>query len=84
VYAAGGALAFSGIYYWRWRIALAVLSGGLVTAIGWLLVFRFTDEEKRPAWLKVDLALNLTFGLMFAALGAVFGWWLLSRNGKAS
>ena len=84
VYAVSGALAFSAVYYWRWRIAVAILAGGLVTAIGWLLIFRFTDEEKRPDWLKVDLSLNLSFGLIFAAIGAGIGWWLLSRRDGAA
>jgi hypothetical protein len=46
------------------------------------LLFRFTEEEKRPNWIKLDLSLNLSFGLIFAASGAALGWWLLSRRGK--
>ena len=84
VYAVSGALAFCGVYYWRWRVALAILAGCLVTAIGWLLIFRFTDEEKRPTWLKVDLSLNLSLGLIFAAVGAGVAWWLLSRRDGAA
>jgi hypothetical protein len=48
--------------------------------IGWILIFRFTDEEKRPEWLKLDLSLNLTFGLLFACFGAALAWWLLRRR----
>ena len=77
---ASGGAAFAAVYYLRWRIALAVIIGGLITAIGWLLIFRFTDEEKRPEWIRLDLSLNLSFGLIFAALGAVLGWWLLTRR----
>jgi hypothetical protein len=78
-YAASGGLAFAAIYYWRWRIAMAVLAGGLVTTIGWLLIFRLTEEEKRPDWIKLDLSLNITFGLIFACIGAALGWRLRSR-----
>ena len=79
-YFASGGLAFAAIYYWRWRVVLAVLAGGLLTAICWLLIFGFTAEEMRPDWVRVDLSLNLTFGLTFAVFGAVLGQWRLSRR----
>ena len=82
VYAVSGGVAFAAVHYWRWRIALAVLTGGLVTTIGWLLIFRLTDEETRPDWVRLDLSLNLSFGLIFAALGAALGWWLVRRRGR--
>jgi cytochrome c biogenesis protein CcdA len=82
LYAVSGGVAFAAVYYRRWRISLAVITGGLITVIGWLLLFRFTDEEKRPAWIRLDLTLNLTFGLILAALGAGLGWWLMSRPEK--
>jgi hypothetical protein len=80
VYLASGGLAFAAIYYWRWRIFLAVFAGGLVTAIGWLLIFRFTDEELRPDWIRLDLSLNLTLGLIFAVFGAALARWFLARR----
>ena len=80
LYCVGGVLAFAAVHRWRWRIALAVISGGLITTIGWLLIFRFTDEEKRPDWVKLDLSLNVTFALIFAAFGAGLGWWLSRRR----
>ena len=78
VFVISGGVAFAAIYYWRWRIVWAVLTGILITAIGWLLIFRFTDEEMRPDWIRVDLSLNLTLGLMFAVFGAAIGRWLLA------
>lgn len=83
LYCVCGGLAFASAYYWRWHLAWAVISGGLVTLIGWMLIFRFTDVEKRPAWVKLDLSLNVTFGLIFAAFGAGLGWWLLKRRGNS-
>ena len=80
VYAISGGVAFAAIYYWRWRIAMAVLTGGLITTIGWILVFRFTEAEKRPAWVRLDLSLNLTFGLIFAGAGAALGWRLRTHR----
>ena len=82
VYLASGGVAFAAVYRLRWRIALSVLIGGLITAIGWLLIFRFTDEEKRPDWIRLDLSLNLTLGLIFAVFGAAIGWRLLNRRGR--
>lgn len=80
LYCLSGGLAFATIYYWRWRIVIAVVSGGLVTCIGWLLLFRFTEEEKRPEWVRLDLSLNLTFALIFAAFGVALGMWLRKRR----
>lgn len=80
LYCVSGSLAFAAIYYWRWRPLWSVLSGGLITMIGWILIFRFTEEEKRPDWLKLDLSLNLTFGFIFACFGAALAWWLLKRR----
>ena len=82
LYCVSGVLAFAATYRLRWRIFVAVVTGGLITAIGWLLIFYFTDEEKRPQWIRLDLSLNLTFGLMFAAAGAFIGQRLLSRQTK--
>ena len=80
LYCLSGALAFAAVYYWRWRPAWAVISGGLVSTIGWLLIFRFTDEETRPDWIKLDLSLSVTFALIFAVFGAALGTWLLKRR----
>ena len=80
LYGISGALAFGAVYRWRWHIVWAVVSGGLVTAIGWMLIFRFTEEAMRPDWVRLDLSLNITFGLIFAAAGAGLGWWLLRRH----
>jgi hypothetical protein len=83
LYCVGGVLAFAAVYYWRWRIILAILPGVLVTGAGWALLYRLTDEEKRPDWVQLDLSLNLCFGLIFAGFGAALGWWRLNRRGGA-
>jgi cytochrome c biogenesis protein CcdA len=84
LYCVSGVLAFAAVYKGRWRIGLAVLAGGLVTAIGWLLLFRFTEVEHRPEWIRLDLSLNLTFGLMFAAAGAALAWHRIKRRNPAN
>ena len=80
LYGVSGVLAFAAVFYWRWHIALAIISGGLVSTIGWLLIFRFTDEETRPDWIKLDLSLSVTFALIFAVFGAALGTWLHKRR----
>ena len=81
LYCVSGGLAFAATFKWRWRIGVSVLVGGLVTIIGWLLIFGFAEEDKRPQWVRLDLSLNLTFGLFFAIAGAALGWWMLGRRG---
>ena len=81
LYCASGGLAFAATYYARLGIIFGVLAGGLLTGAGWAFLYHFTDEERRPQWIRVDLSLNLTFGLIFAAAGAVIGQKLLARRG---
>jgi hypothetical protein len=80
LYCVSGVLAFAAVHHWRWHAGWAIATGGLVTAIGWLLIFRFTDDEQRPDWIRLDVSLNVTFALIFAAFGAAIGWWLLKRR----
>ena len=79
-YCASAAVAFSVAYYLRGRIFLATLTGSFLTGAGWALLYRLTDEDKRPDWVRLDLSLNLTFGLIFASAGAIVGHMLLSRR----
>jgi peptidoglycan/LPS O-acetylase OafA/YrhL len=80
LYCVSGLVAFAAIYYGRWRISFAVLAGVLVTGAGWALLYYLTDEQKRPYWLQLDLWLNLSFGLIFAALAGALAWRLRSRH----
>jgi hypothetical protein len=80
LYCVSGLLAFAATYHARSGIILGVLAGGLLTGAGWAFLYHFTDEEKRPQWIRVDLSLNMTFGLMFAAAGAILGQKLLARR----
>ena len=81
LYCVSGGLAFAAVYYWRWHVGLAVLAGGLMTGAGWAVIYQFTDEEKRPPWVRLDVTLNITFGLIFAALAAVLAKRLVTRRG---
>ena len=80
-YFISGAVAFAAVYYRRWHIGIAILAGCAVTGAGWALIYQLTDEEKRPAWVRMDLALNLSFALIFAALAALLAKRLVTRRG---
>ena len=82
LYCVSGILAFAAVHYWRWHTVLAIIAGGVLTGAGWALLYRLTEEEKRPEWIKLDLSLNITFGLIFAVFGAALGWWLLRRRSE--
>lgn len=83
LYLVSGAVAFAGIHYRRWRITLAMITGALVTALGWIILFLMTDESERPEWVNLDLSLNICFGLIFAGAGAGLAHFLLMRNRRA-
>ena len=79
-YVAGAAIAFVGIQRWGWRIVPAVLFGVLPTILGWVILYFTTAQDKRPAWWRVDLSLNLSFALIFAAIGAGLAYALIYRS----
>jgi hypothetical protein len=81
LYCVSGVIAFAAVYHRRWHIGLAILVGGLLTGVGWMLIYQLTDEEKRPNFLRLDLALNLTFGMIFAVLAALLAKRLVTRRG---
>jgi hypothetical protein len=80
LYCVSGLVAFSVTYHLRGRPIFAALAGGLLTGAGWSLLYAMTDVEQRPDWIRLDLSLNLTFGLIFAAVGAALGHWMLTRR----
>ena len=80
LYCVSGLVAFSVTYNLNGRPVFAALAGGLLTGAGWFLLYAMTEVEKRPDWVQLDLSLNLTFGLIFAAAGAAIGCWMLSRR----
>lgn len=73
-------VAFAAVYYRRWYITVATLAGGLVIALGWAILYWLSSEEKRPDWVRIDLSINLSLGVIFAAAGAALAHFLLMRN----
>ena len=80
LYCVGAALAFALIFRWAWRIVPSMLAGTVPTLIGWTLLYLSLDAEERPNWWRLDLSLNLSFALIFAAAGAALAFVLKSRE----
>lgn len=80
IYCASGLLAFTLVYKNRLPVGIAASCGLLITGVGWALMYRLTQEEQRPEWVQLDLTLNLTFGLIFAAAGAGLAKYILVRR----
>jgi len=80
LYCVSGVLAFAVVYKGRLPVGLGVLAAVLATGAGWALLYQLTDVEKRPAWVQLDLSLNLTFGLIFGVFAVALAKWLLKRR----
>ena len=69
-YGLSAALAFAAVHYKGWRIVPAMLGGaaaGLVVAVLGIIT---TTREDRSPWETVEVTLNGSVCLLFAALGA--------------
>ncbi len=82
LYVVGAAAAFAAVYKFDWRIVPSTLIGTVPAIIGWGLLYLLTAEDKRPAWWRVDLSLNLSFALIFAACGAALAFALDYRSSR--
>ena len=80
LYLLSAAAAFAAAYRLGWRIVPSTLVGTLVTIIGWAVIYPAAAEDKRPVWWRLDLSLNASFGLIFAAAGAALAFAILYRN----
>jgi hypothetical protein len=80
LYCVGGAVAFALIFRWGWRISLSMIAGTVPTLIGWAILYLSMSEEDRPIWWRLDLSLNFSFALIFAAAGAALAFALKSRG----
>jgi hypothetical protein len=77
LYGTSAAVAFAAVHRLGWRIVPSTLVGTLVTVLGWALLYLVTAEDKRPAWWRLDLSLNASFALIFAAGGAALAFAML-------
>ena len=83
LYVVGAAAAFAAVHKLGWRIVPSTIAGTIPTFLGWGLIYLLTAEDKRPAWWRVDLTLNLSFALIFAACGAAAAFALQYRSSRA-
>jgi hypothetical protein len=69
-YGISAVLAFLAMHYKGWRIVPAMLAGAAVGLLLAVLGILTTSREDRSPWETVEVTLNGSVCLMFAALGA--------------
>ena len=82
LYVVGAVAAYAAVQKLGWRIVPSTLAGCVPTLIGWGLIYLLTAEDKRPVWWRVDLSLNLSFALIFAACGAAAAMAMQYRSSR--
>ena len=79
-YLLSAAAALYAVHQRRWPIVPASVAGALLTVIAWAMLVLTAKPDERPAFLEVDLALNASFGVIFAAAGAALAMFLNNRR----
>jgi hypothetical protein len=69
-YLLSAVLAFAAVHYKGWRIVPAMLAAGAVGLVITIFALLLTKAEDRSTWETVEVTLNGSVCLMFAALGA--------------
>ena len=80
MYVVGAGLAFAAVRYRRWPLSASMLLPAVVGTLIWYLAVELGKEENEPAWINVDLSMNFSFFLIFAAVGAAIAFYLNSRT----
>ncbi|QIK78413.1 hypothetical protein G7077_05325 [Sphingomonas piscis] len=81
MYLIGAAAAFALVRYRGWPLTLSILTPSVVgTLIYYLVVEEIGKEANEPFWLRMDLALNFSFFLIFAGAGAAIGMFIRERT----
>ena len=79
-YLVGAGIAFAAVYSLGWKVTPAAIVGGLVGLAIWAVTFLGTSSEDRSSWLQVEIALNGSLSLIFAAAGAAVALALKHRR----
>jgi hypothetical protein len=79
-YLIGAAISFAAVYQRSWKVSLASIVGGLVGLAVWAVTYLATSTEDRSSWLQVEIALNGSLSLIFAAAGAAVALALKHRR----
>ena len=69
-YLIGAGSAFWTVYSQSWKVTPATIVGGLAGLAIWAMTYLATSSEERSSWLQVEVALNGSLSLIFAAAGA--------------
>ena len=79
-YLIGAAIAFWTVYSQGWKVTPATIVGGLVGLAIWAVTYLATSTDERSVWLQVEVALNGSLSLIFAAAGAAVATALKHRR----
>jgi hypothetical protein len=79
-YLIGAAIAFWTVYSRSWKVTPATVVGGLVGLAIWALSYLTASSDERSSWLQVEIALNGSISLIFAAAGAAVALALKHRR----
>jgi uncharacterized membrane protein len=82
LYLVTAVVAFFAVQKLGWRLVPSMLTGTLVTVLGWLVIYLLTAEDKRPDFWRLDLSLNASFALIFAGAGAALAFAMKSREAE--
>ena len=81
-YLIGAGIAFWTAYSLGWKVTLATIVGGLAGLAIWALTYLASSSEDRSSWLQVEVALNGSLSLIFAAAGAAVALALKHRRAE--
>jgi len=81
-YLIGAGIAFWAVYSQGWKVTPAAIVGGLAGVAIWAVTYLAASSEERSSWLQVELALNGSLSLIFAAAGAAIALALKHRRGE--
>ena len=73
LYVVGAAASFAAVHRLGWRIVPATVAGAVPTLLGWMALYFTMAEDDRPNFWRLDLSMNLSFAIIFAACGATNG-----------
>ena len=79
-YLIGAGIAFFLVNSQGWKVTPATVVGGAVALAIWAVIFATTSSEERSPWLQVELGLNGSLSLIFAAAGAAVALALKHRR----
>ncbi|GAA4753434.1 hypothetical protein GCM10023264_20660 [Sphingomonas daechungensis] len=82
LYLVSALVAFLMVQKFGWRIVPSMLAGTAATVVGWGLLYLTSSEELRPPFWRVDLSLNASFALIFAAAGAAIAFAMKSKSSE--